>query len=180
MSRLSVNSFVDPSRPRAEYPILKSKAAEARALLPVILDLCDEFSAGTNRDQLRLRCARSLNLFYDCCGASGTIMSEPEAGRADAAMTQFLLDYMRLSANAAAAGTLLFNVVNKHHFCLHLKQQCRYLNPEAVWCYPFEDLVGRSQRVAMKCKAGTRPPQIANSYMDKYRQVLHCAVKPFY
>ncbi len=76
---------------------------------------------------------------------------------------------------AASRGVRCWNLVNKHHMFVHLTAQAAFLNPELGWTYPFEDLVGRIQHVAMKSKSGLSPMALPRSIFLKYRRVLYRA-----
>ena len=179
-SRLELGMFCKRDSPHSEFPLLKAKAAESRSLLPVVLVLCNELNTGSERDQTRLLCAVHLSRFYATVHAAGHVPTPDEYEKLRRAAFDAMLPYMKLSFHAASVeGQYLWNIVNKHHLFLHLALQSKHLNPECVWAYPFEDLMGRSQRVAMACKRGVPLVMVPSSYMIKYRRVLHCALGAF-
>jgi hypothetical protein len=178
ISRLDVSFFCNASRPRAEFPFLKGKAAENRQLLPVVLSLCEEFSRGTQRDLARVQCAQSLLGFVRVCSRAGVVLSAAECEEAQRTLQTGMDAYMVLSFLAATVERqLLFNIVNKHHFMMHIGAAAKHVNPEAVWAYQWEDLVGRAQKVAMSTKPGTRSTGIPASFIRRYRRVLHISLR---
>jgi hypothetical protein len=174
ISRLTLHFFCNPSRPRADFPFFKGKAAENRQFLPVIAALCREFSSGSPRDLARITCADNFLIYLQTCTRGGFILTAGEAGTARTALQTALDSYMFLSFQAATTERRpSFNIVNKHHFLHHMADSVFYINPEAVWNYQWEDLVGRAQRVAMSSKSGTRAVGIPAGFMKRYRRVLH-------
>jgi hypothetical protein len=177
-ARIQIGTFCDPGAPRRDFPVLKGKAAENRCFLPVAEALCREFNTGSPRDGARLQCAVEFGKFYRVLGASGRHMTAAAAEEARAAIFAAMNFYQRLCAHATTVqGCRLFNITNKAHFLLHIALRVRELNPELTWAYQFEDLVGRVKRVAMACCSGTRPTRIPLSFMEKYRRVLHVALR---
>jgi hypothetical protein len=177
LGRLDLTMFTNPNRPRAEYPCLKVKAAEARHLLPIVAELCRRFSTGTGRDAARVVCAEGFVRFSELCAAGGPHLSLGDANAARAALASALLSYMRLSANAAANHQLLYNIPNKFHFLAHIADQVRWLNPQLVWTYQLENLIGRAKKVAERCKPGTAPLKLPRSFMLRYRRVLQVSLR---
>jgi hypothetical protein len=179
VARLDLSSFCDPTRPHADYPTTKRfKASENRAFLPVLAALCTRYNSGNNRDRLRLQCAENLVEFTRITGGAGHFLTAAEVEASRAALFAGLEAYMRLSAIAAnVERRLLFNVVNKHHFCAHLASHQQYLNPEICWQYQYEDFMGRIARVCAACTAGTVSYSIPGRLMSKYRRVLHSAIR---
>eukprot|EP00969_Alexandrium_andersonii_P156954 6938114-Alexandrium_andersonii.AAC.1 len=101
-----------------------------------------------------LGCAVHLSRFCAVLSSAGHVLTSEEHDRAMAASWGALDLYTRLSYDCAQHELKCFNVVNKHHMTINLAMQSAALNPECVWTYPFEDLVGRMQKVAMGSKAG--------------------------
>jgi hypothetical protein len=177
-SRLQISTFTDPGAPRREFPVLKGKAAETRGFLIVARSLCAEFSTGSARDTARLSCSAALCNFYDILNTSGRHIDPARLPAAKRFLFHALDQYMRLSAfSTMETGLRLFNITNKAHFAMHVALTLGYVNPELTWTYQFEDLVGRSKRVALACSSGTRPTLIPVSFMTRYRRVLHVALR---
>jgi hypothetical protein len=177
-SRIEIKSFTDPGAPRRDFPVLKGKAAENRGFLTVARALCAEFNAGSARDCARLSCAVALGRFYEILNASGRHIEPARLPDARRFLLHALDQYMRLSAfSTMEAGLRLFNITNKAHFAMHVALNLGHMNPELTWTYQFEDLVGRSKRVALACSSGTRPTLIPQSFMRRYRRVVHVALR---
>jgi hypothetical protein len=178
ISRLDLSLFTDPSRPRAYFPFFKGKAAKNRHMLPIVLFLCQELNSGSARDTARVACATGLADFSNCCTRANVIMTEEESTRARKALQHGMHNYMILSYLAVTDERRpSFNVVNKHHFLMHVGLSAAHINPEAVWTYQWEDLAGRAQRIAMSSKAGTRSINIPAAFMRRYRRVLHTSLR---
>jgi hypothetical protein len=177
LGRLQISMFCDPSRPHAEYPVLKVKGSEARHLLPIVATLCEEYGDGTARDNARLAAANGFKHFSEVIARAGCFLTLEEATSAREALGTALFQYMRLAAAAAQQGRLLWNITNKFHFLCHVADQLLFLNPNKVWCYQLENLIGRAKRVAEAAKAGTAPLKLPAAFMKRYARVLQIALR---
>jgi hypothetical protein len=156
---------------------MSTKAAENRHLLPVILQLCREYSDRSPRDNMRTRCAENLVRLQTILTEAGTHLSELEKQGAITAMYDAFDAYSRLSAYfAQIERSLVFNIVNKFHFMVHLVLRSGDINPNLAWTYPWEDLIGRAQRVAAACASGRSATQVGPAFLNRYRRVLHTAL----
>ena len=59
--------------------------------------------------------------------------------------------------------------IPKMHYQEHISEDCCFLNPERVWCYPGEHLVGNATRLASACLAGLPPWQVSTTVCLKYQ-----------
>jgi hypothetical protein len=90
-----------------------------------------------------------------------------------AALHLFLVSYQGLAAWAASEGFLLYQSVPKFHYTYHMGDQAQFLNPRAVWCYGFEDMVGIMIQLAHACTLGTPAMGVAGKTLEKYRLAMH-------
>eukprot|EP00969_Alexandrium_andersonii_P327536 14473900-Alexandrium_andersonii.AAC.1 len=63
--------FTDPRAPRTAFPKLSAHAAETRALVRVLAQVSSDLNRGSERDDLRLRCAMAFLRFEDTVHAAG-------------------------------------------------------------------------------------------------------------
>ena len=173
ISNLITTMFASRDAPHQHFPRFTGKAMETRQLVSVVFNLAQRFATGAPRDQAILQCVANFMRFYSVLSFAGPVPTAAEHDRLRNALWPALQTYSRLSFACAADGIRAFALVNKHHFALHLLDQCAHLNPEMVWCYPFEDLIGRVQRVAMASKSGMVSVSIPRVILSKYRRVLH-------
>ena len=167
--------WVDVDSPHTKFPFLGAKASECRHLVRVAMQLCSDFNSGSPRDAARLRAAVHLARYYDVLSNAGYHLTEAEHRAATKSLFTFMDAYQRLAADAAARGILCWNVVNKFHMLCHQVFQAKYLNPEATWTFPYEDLMGRMKRVAMMSKSGMNLAKVPTTVLTKYRHVLYLA-----
>eukprot|EP00969_Alexandrium_andersonii_P036331 1592094-Alexandrium_andersonii.AAC.1 len=71
LSNLTLSMFTNPRAPHASFPSLSAHAAEARALLPLVVQLCSDVHSGSERDALRLRCGLRLVRFNEVLHSAG-------------------------------------------------------------------------------------------------------------
>ena len=100
--------------------------------------------------------------FYELIAAADIVPSTEEAGQIYKAVHKCVLHYSFLADYWAKRGRLVFAVVPKSHFWIHLAENAKYVNPTSSSCYANEDYVGRVARVAaavVKGRAATRVGQ---------------------
>ena len=177
LSNLDLKMFCNPDKPRAAFPVLSAHAAETASLLPLLAQVCSDMSSGSPRDEQRLACALRLMQVEEVLRTSGTILSDAQHMRLVDAMFAAMQHYTNLAAMAAANSQLLFNVVNKHHYLLHLAMQAKHLNPRLAWCYCMEDLVGKVQRVAAKSTDALSQTKLPKKVFQKWRVAVRVAMQ---
>eukprot|EP00974_Lingulodinium_polyedra_P041442 3982277-Lingulodinium_polyedra.AAC.1 len=67
---------------QGDFPVLKAKAAETRALLFVLESVCEDLNDGSDRDQHRLRALGSLAEMYRIFMAGPLVLPQHDADRA--------------------------------------------------------------------------------------------------
>ena len=175
LTNLRLSMFLDEGRPH-QGPVCLSaaKAMEARQLLPVCVRLCNLFSDGGEVHQNMLHCGERLQTLCEIFGSSGHFINNHDDVMRNC--WEASESYMKLSFWSATNGLHSFNLVNKHHMFIHLCLQAAFLNPESTWTYPYEDLVGRIQRVAMGSKSGLQSLALGRQLITKYRRIIHRAL----
>jgi hypothetical protein len=168
--------FTSPREPRTEFPRLSAHAAETAGLLPVIVRLCREWNTGSPRDIERLRCGCLCQRFSNIVRAADISLTVDEYAALESTVWQLLESYSKLAYFANTSGQRTFNIVNKHHMMIHMMHQAKFVNPRATWCYSWEDLVGRIQRIAVNSKTALQLKKVPNTILSKYRRALHMAL----
>ena len=161
--------------PNAQYPCLSGaiKGAQTRALVPVVFQLAIEFDSGDAVAAHRRLCLQALCRVYDVIHSGPMFLSATAAQHLGQEMRLCLAHYSWLSREAMESGRLLWSLVNKHHFSLHLCMQAKWVNPRFVWTYMWEDFVGHVKDLAGACAAGTSLLRISASIAQKYSVVMH-------
>ena len=176
-SNLRLSMFLDASKPHAKPAVLKVKAAEARHLVPVFAILLEALAAQSEACSHMQAACSCLERFYKVCENAGYVLNDGESDEALEQMTGFLVHYQWLNCQAVQANSLDFHFVPKHHYCKHLAEEAKYLNPRLSWTYRAEDFIGKMSDMAYSCIKGTRSCKIAAKCLVKYRHLLHLALK---
>ena len=153
-------------------PVLSAKAAESRHLLKPMLELLRKRMATTLLSKHRICAFECLIIIYDIIMHASFVLTDGEAEAVRVAADGFLLHYNVLAKAAADWDIRLYGFVPKHHWFWHMAQWAKYLNPRLVWCYPYEDFVGRVQRSASSCKHGTPMWKVPGKAMQNFSHVL--------
>ena len=86
-------------------------------------------------------------------------------------MYNFQVSYIALAAMAVDAGKLRFGYPAKGHYFEHLVVDHLGLVPSRVWCYRYEDFMGRLVQCAQRCIAGTPLTLVGSKVLQNYRMV---------
>ena len=137
-------------------PRMRVKAAEARHLLPVMMQILRHWCPlDSEHDRLRLECCEALSACYACLDAweSGEVMGR--RGR------QFCLLFNEL--RRSARGDPYWRQLPKFHLFIHLCESG--VNPRTSWNYWDESEIGRAAQVAATC----HPGHLSRAVIAKYR-----------
>ena len=121
----------------------------------------------------RIRAYECLAVLYDTIMQAGYVLTDEEADAVRNAADCFLLHYNVLAKTAENRTIRMYGFVPKHHWFWHLAQFAKFLNPRLVWCYPYEDFVGRVQRSASSCNHGTHMWMVPTKTVKNYSHVLN-------
>ena len=125
-----------------DFPILKAKAAESRALLFTLRDICADLHDGSDRDEHRARCFASLTSVYTIFQSADVVLTDAESKSALEHYNTFLLHYNWLLKRSLSQGVRRYGVYYKFHNMWHIVDQSKWLNPIYTWCYDFESFMG--------------------------------------
>ena len=175
LTSLRPSMFCDPEAPMARYPLLTTaiKAAEVRHLTPVVYQLAVKYDSGSDEHTHRRLMMQGLARFYSAVDSSPDFPSASESDMMQNAVESCVVHYGHLARLSVDRGRMMYSMVNKHHFAVHLAQQATYLNPRRFWTYMFEDHVGVMIKIASSCTPGTSVLSINSSIADKVRLVAH-------
>ena len=173
-SYLSLTSFCDPQKPRADYPLLGGKGAEIRHLLPILRTIWAQYARVPNRfEQHVLQVLIRLADVYVAIGYTEnglypfhlpTAVSQKMLVDIEACLQHWsLLSRLSLERNIK-----LWHVVPKHHYLWHLAEEARHLNPRMSWCYANEDFVGKLATLGMSTRHGQAAAYRSKQLVEKY------------
>jgi len=148
---------------------MKTKAAEARHLVPVVLNILRVFfPPKTDHEILRCQCLEALSSMYDELEHWG-----PDSGRKVAQLgRRHVMLYAELSLEVFKSMRpneiwLFWKMYPKQHQLIHcLEEQLAFCeNPRDHWCYADESAIGLSVKTAESCK----PRNLHRAVIGKYR-----------
>ena len=131
------------------------KAAQQRHLVPVILQLVEEYDDGSPFRKMRTLCLKHLNEFYKQIDACDMYLTQSEHTKLMDSVERCLVFYGSLASQSAEQKKFKWSTVNKHHFMFHLGQQAKYVNPRWLWCYMAEDLMRHLVKVCAALMIGS-------------------------
>ena len=109
---------------------------------------------------------------YDRVLAMPMVPSDEEAEYVLQEYDNFLLHYNHIATLCMGAGVFNFNMTTKFHELWHILYLGRFLSPRMVWCYSFEDFIGKIKRSAQACVCGTPMQKIPEKVVDNYLRAL--------
>jgi hypothetical protein len=171
---IELKNICDPKSPFADYPCLRYlKAAEVRALVPSVYNLCVQYNDQTRTMKHIINLLKNLKTMYDIMHMSDITVRRDDYIKFKAAARIFLLTYSFLAKSAADDNKYLWSVVPKFHYCYHMVQQMEFTNCRYVWCYGGEDLVGRKSHLAHSCVRGLPASKMSVKLFEKYTIASH-------
>ena len=173
-SHMLLNTFCDPKGPRASYPLLKGKGAEARHLVPFLRTVWHRHVKQDNRYEGHIGLViDSLHAFYEGLDSkvNGVFPFHPPTAVSQQLMTDVvtcLPDCSLLTKYALDYDMQLWNLVPKHHYLWHLAHEAGHLNPRMSWCYSNEDFVGKLAVIGMSTRHGQAAAYRSKQLVEKY------------
>lgn len=135
-----------------DWPKLKGKAAQIRALAPFALHL-----AASHLSRQHVLLCQMLVRFYDIIAVGDRWLSEDDKKELKELGPRLVGLYSRFAAKAFADGERMWKLVPKFHLFQHLCewQAQEWGNPRYFWTYSDEDMVGQMITVAESCHPRT-------------------------
>ena len=138
LSSLYLSSFTDPEKPHSDYPLLKTKGAISRHLLPVLKDIwCKHARPTVDYEQHISRCLINLTEVYACMNTKGPDgrlalhLPTEVVDHMQTSIDKFLTHYGYLSSMANDLNRKLFSITPKFHYLWHIGRQARWINPRS-------------------------------------------------
>lgn len=173
--RLPLSAFCNPKAKYDNFPSLSGiKARHCRYLVPVFLQICDEFQDPAEPYTAhRFKCLKNLDEMYQIMDASPMHPSRKQSKDFKKCMDTCLLHYNRLSCISIDRQLLMWNTVPKFHLAAHLADQFKWMNPRYYSCYGGETMVGHMSAVAHSTLNGTAAWQVPIKVCWRYRLGFH-------
>jgi hypothetical protein len=155
-----------------DFASLKAKAAQSKALLPVMLAVCRVYNTGSEFDQHRVATYAALVEFYDILKRVRWVPTDEQAIAIEESMSRALLHYHCLVVAEKRAGRNTFNETVKFHFCMHIAMNAVFDNPCMTSEYGYEDMMGRIVRICKACTASMPHRRVARKALGKVRALM--------
>lgn len=170
-SSLTLKSFVDPSRHRADYPRLRGRGMEVKYALNPILSAYKCFKRVGNAEDAAtivvLEIMSEIQAIFDE-HSSGYFIPPDDAERVLGLADDLLEQYAILHNLSSGRGDLLFKVIPKNHVFWHLCFRCRFAHPRLGNTCLDEDYVRRIKKIVAMSASGLALHAIPNKVVDKF------------
>lgn len=169
LTSLTLNMFYDPN----DFPCLSAKAAENNDLMFAIREIAFAYRRENNLHDIILKIA-----FDSLAAVCKTVRTGPDFFPEDVStkllqdFELFHLSYDWLSKNALANDERLYGFSIKFHYTWHTCALAKYINPRLMWCYMWEDFMGKIITATKACLASTSPGQLGNKVLTNSLLVL--------
>lgn len=173
LETLKLSDFHNPQ----QFCKLAAKAAAARNLLPVLVEVLEDRHTGSERDDNRLRMYKCLNDCYHIIMTGAMFLKEVEWRKLIAQYDKFLLYYNWMCHYSLDHGALRYNFTFKVHAGYHVCEFARFLNPRIIWAYTFEDFMGKIARSAQASTAGTPLVLVAEKTVENFMRAKYLRQK---
>ena len=175
-SNMRQSMFTNPLAPHGQFPRLKGRAAEIRALGKPLAHVWEMYRNPTDMQHTQVSLALRKNIAMEDIledNKSNIVLPRLEYERFRRAGFDFLVLFNALGGHFAELGRKLFNVTIKAHYVGHGILRARHINPRWGWCYSGEDFMGITKRLMAACCKGNTPAQAARKFAKHYRIGLH-------
>ena len=180
-ANMTLGMLVDTQRPWAEFPRLKGRAAEIKALTPVLADVWPTVADMSVTEYrivgLALRYSAEMDDVLDRCADMWALGPE-EHEQFQKAAFHFLACQTSLANAYNAQGLRLFNTTVKSHYLCHLSMSAGVWNPRQSWNFLGEDWVHQMRRIAQSAIRGVKAWTLPAKLISKYRPALHIRLQP--
>ena len=152
---LTINMFVDKSRPHAQQPFLSglAKAAISRHLVPILRDFWQEnYDASLLEHRQILGMLDALVSIYESFHVDTFMLSADQVRSLQQSVDDFLDRYRWLHAQS---GAFRWAEYPKFHGLQHIRDQAACQNPRWGWTYIDEDWMSLAKSLCRSCLYGT-------------------------
>ena len=143
------------------------KAANTKALIPFIVNLCRRTLDGSKYKARRLLMAESLESYYVVIRTAGVFLTDAEQQQLNQAVYNHLVNYSYLALKCMNQGVVRYNVVVKHHYFAHMPMVAQSCNPKFLHTYAEESFVGCITRIYSASCSGPYKGTVQNNVLKK-------------
>ena len=157
------------------FPRLKGKAAEIKAIVPAVLELCSSKMDLMNaQHKLIIMGLTMMTTIETILDESALVYksSDASAKKFEQSCWKFVQINSALASYFHPRNQVLFHHTLKHHYMLHLGIAARHINPRLGWCYQGEAFMKVVKQIVSSSQHGAGPSRVAPKCMRKYSQGL--------
>lgn len=169
LTGLTLNMFYNAN----DFPALSAKAAETYELVIVLGGMCAAFRRqGNIYDGIRCEACDAITEVMSIVRTGPDFLSEEQSTRLLSKMDEFMSAYNYLCQSNLAEDKRLFGFTIKLHYAWHTCHLAKWINPRLLWCYQWEDFMGRLILAAKACLASTPVGLLGNKVISNSLLVL--------
>lgn len=170
LHNLTPNMYMSTAERFAELKHVR--ASEASRLLRAVKEM---FSRKNDESELHKHvsyCLDCMTVFEEYVRRTDFFWSATDVQFLKDTMVKFQLCYIAACQISVEAGICRFGYPAKGHYFEHIVSHHAGLIPSRVWCYRYEDFMGRLVACAQRCIAGTPLTHVGKKVMENYRMAL--------
>ena len=160
-----------------EFPVLGIKAAEMRHLIPVLRDITYTFKDLGPCGKQRFLILNYLTRIQKASENKGWALKDEDSEILLESIHKF--NAVLKSLQRDAVERFLWNSTIKNHYTWHYGEQSFYINPDIVWCFGFEDFVGKIANISLSYTHGRSSDTIYSAVCAKYLLYISILMREF-
>lgn len=154
---------------KKEWPALKGRAAEVRAIGKPLLEVWKLHMDGTTQHrQIKLALQASIEMEDILINTRGRNVLPKQKAKE---FREAALNYVALMAalrNFFGAAQKLFAYTIKGHYLIHLADHAKYLHPHLGWCYTGEDFMQKVKLMTRSACKAVPMARVVGRVLQKY------------
>ena len=160
---LTLSMFTDPDSPYSNFPRLRGRGIELRDITPALLHAWRRLRCATTYEfhNIEAMLVHETNLpDIISRNSQSCLLPEEDARQFAVEVVQVLRFYTILANKADSNHNLLWSMVPKCHYLLHMGAKALFLSPRMGGCLIDEDYVGKIKLIVSKGVNGTSPVEV--------------------
>ena len=155
------------------FPAFSGKAAETEHILFVLNEYWSDNRDGNDHDEHIMRAFECLCSFYSICKDGSMVLGLETSVKLTNIYEKFLQHNNWLFKYWSAKNCTVFHNTTKFHMMIHIAELSRWFNPTWMWCFEWEDFIGKLVASARASTAGTPPYLVPIKVMQCFMMNLH-------
>ena len=163
-----------------DFPVFSGKAAETEHFLFVMNEYWMAHRDGSDHDEHIMRAFECLCTFYKVCKDGPMVLGLEVSVKLTNCIETFLQHNNWLFKHWSAKHRACFHNTTKYHMMIHIAELSRWFNPTWMWCYEWEDFIGKLVHSARASTAGTPAHQVPIKVMECFLMNLHLRLQVYF